>query len=486
MPIVPRPRWRELSSWGVWLVGVLVLLLSPWRARLAVRWPALAACSTPVVQRPVVIEVWQSPTDAWPWFGPRLRARWQAAWRPLRAGLAAVRAWLALLARVWGCRTLADVIAVLTRRSVTHYLGALPVLYLLLEQLRVRPIINRYCPTESPVDHGAVTLVLVLNRLVAPRPLYRVMDWLAQTVLSDALGVPVAKFNDDRLGRTLDALAIHAQAIWQDIASQALVRYPIDLSVVFYDLTALVMSGDYPDSDLADYGFAHNTPSDKQKLKLGLLATADGGLPCVFQPWSGRTADKATVQQNMEALHALLKRHGWNTQQVLVVGDSANLNSQLALAYTDQTLKYLAGLPLVEKVHRALVLAPTERALSRQPLTDDPGPTGYWGRLCEVPFTHQGRTVVHQGLVVLSGPTGALHRMCAHRAASHARPAVPRPVHRVARRAGQDRAEALSQPGRSPVPRGDPTPSLAGGQTATCRSHPHAGRSGPLALVGRP
>src|SRR3972149_5660723 len=178
MPIVPRPRWRELSSWGVWLVGVLVLLLSPWRARLAVRWPTLAACSTPVVQRPVVIEVWQSPTDAWPWFGPRLRARWQAAWRPLRAGLAAVRAWLALLARVWGCRTLADVIAVLTRRSVTHYLGALPVLYLLLEQLRVRPIINRYCPTESPVDHGAVTLVLVLNRLVAPRPLYRVMGWL--------------------------------------------------------------------------------------------------------------------------------------------------------------------------------------------------------------------------------------------------------------------------------------------------------------------
>jgi len=404
MPIVPLPRWRELSWWGVWLVVVLVMLLYPWRARRAVMLPASAACSTPVVQRPMAIEVWQSPTDAWPWFGARLRARWQAAWRPVRAWLNAVRAWLALLARLWSCRTLAEVIAVLTRRSVARYLGALPVLYLLLEQLRVRPIINRYCPTESPVDHGAVTVVLVLNRLVAPRPLYRVIDWLAQTVLGDYLGIPVAKFNDDRLGRTLDALAVHAQAIWQDIASQALVRYGIDLSVVFYDLTALVLTGDYPHSELADYGFAHNTPSDKQKLKLGLLATADGGLPCLFQPWSGRTADKATVHQNMEALRALLKRHGWDTQQVLVVGDSANLNSELALAYTDQHLKYLAGLPLVEKVHRALVLAPAERELYRQPLTDDHGPTGYWGVLCEVSFTHQGRTVVHQGLVVLSGP----------------------------------------------------------------------------------
>jgi len=404
MPIVPLPRWRELSSWGVWLVVVLVMLLYPWRARLAVTWPAPAAYSTPVVQRPVAIEVWQSPTDGWPWFGPRLRARWQAAWRPLRIWLTAVRAWLALLARLWGCRTLAEVIAVLTRRSVARYLGALPVLYLLLEQIQVRPIINRYCPTESPVDHGTVTLVLVLNRLVAPRPLYRVMDWLAQTVLSDYLGLPAAKFNDDRLGRTLDALAAHAQAIWQDIASQALVRYRIDLSVLFYDLTALVLTGDYPDSELADYGFAHNTPSDKQKLKLGLLATADGGLPCLFQPWSGRTADKATVQQNMQALRALLHRHGWDTQHVLVVGDRANLNSQLALAYTDQHLKYLAGLPLVEKVHRALVRAPAERELYRHPLTDDPGPTGYWGLLCQVPFTHQGRTLVHQGLVVLSGP----------------------------------------------------------------------------------
>jgi transposase len=184
-------------------------------------------------------------------------------------------------------------------------------------------------------------MVLVLNRLVAPRPLYHVMDWLASTVLSDYLGVAANKFNDDRLGRTLDALAQHAQAIWQALASQALLRYRIDLSVLFYDLTALVMTGEYPDSELADYGFAHNTPSDKQKVKLGLVVTNDGGLPCFFQPWAGRTADRATVQHNMDALRTLLKGQGRDTQQVLIVGDSANLNSELALAYADHHLKYL-------------------------------------------------------------------------------------------------------------------------------------------------
>ena len=403
MPIVPRPRWGDLSSWGLWLIVVFVMVLSPWRMNL----PGSSTQQTLLPAAPVAaqpLEVWQSPSATVPWFSRSLRARWQWAWCSVQQWLKAGQAWLLLMARLSTCRTVAEVMGVLTRRCVGRYLGALPVLYALLERLQVRVVINRYCPTESPVDHGVVTVVLVLNRLIAPRPLYQIMDWLAGTVLSDYVGVPAAKFNDDRLGRTLDALADHAQAIWQDIATQALLRYRIDLSVLFYDLTALVMAGEYPDSDLVDYGFAHNTPSDKQKTKLGLVVTRDGGIPCLFQPWPGRTADRTTVQKNMDALQTLLKGQGRDTQQVLIVGDSANLNSELALAYADHHLKYLAGVPLLEKAHRSLVRTPTERELYRQPLTDDHGPTGYWGWACEVPFAHGSRRVTHCGLVVLSGP----------------------------------------------------------------------------------
>jgi transposase len=402
MPIVPRPRWGDLSSWGLWLIVVFVMVLSPWRmSRPGSSQPALLPAAPMSAES---LEVWHSPYAAVPWFSRSLRARWQWAWYSVEQWRRAGQAWLLLLVRLSTCRTLAELIGAITCRCVGRYLGALPVLYALLEHLQVRVIINRYCPTESPVDHGTVAVVLMLNRLIAPRPLYQVMDWLAGTVLSDYLGVPAAKFNDDRLGRTLDALAQHAQAIWQDIASQALVRYHIDLSVLFYDLTALVMMGEYPDSELVDYGFAHNTPSDKQKVKLGLVVTNDGGIPCLFQPWAGRTADRATVQQNMDALRTLLKGQGRDTQHVLIVGDSANLNSELALAYADHHLKYLAGVPLLEKAHRTLVLTPTERELYHRPLTDDHGPTGYWGWACEVPFGHSGRRVIHRGLVVLSGP----------------------------------------------------------------------------------
>ena len=338
------------------------------------------------------------------WIGPTQRKRWALAGWLVRRWLNAWQIRLALVVRVWGCHNLAGIITVLTRRQTTLQLGALPVLVMLLQRLKVRETINRYCPTQGQVDHGAVALALVLNRLMAPRPLYKIADWMATTVIEVYLGVAPGKFNDDRLGRTLDALAEHLPEIWNDIRQQALLRYKIDLSVLFYDLTALIMTGQYPESALVGYGFAHNTPSDEPKLKLGLTASRDGGIPLLFQPWAGRTADKATVQTNMQQLQTFLKQQGWNSQQVLVVGDCANLNSELALAYEDAHLRYLAGLPKVEKAHRQLLLAPTPQDFQRHLLTHRSDPEGYWGVPCAVPFTHNGRTVTHRGLVVLSGP----------------------------------------------------------------------------------
>jgi transposase len=216
--------------------------------------------------------------------------------------------------------------------------------------------------------------------------------------------VPAAKFNDDRLGRALDAISQHTREIWQDIVHQALVQADIDLSLIFYDLTAFVMHGTYTDSQHVDFGFAHNTPMNKRKFKTGLDVTADGNIPTEYKLWSGRTADQATVQKNMERLCRLLKRHGWSASEVMIIGDRANLNDELALAYDDHGLRYLAGLQPRKNRHRQLWLAIPEKQFYTHPLTKDRGPSGYWGKPCQVLFKHEGRQVTHRGLVVLSGP----------------------------------------------------------------------------------
>jgi transposase len=313
---------------------------------------------------------------------------------------------LARLARLAlnGALTLAQLVDLVTQSQMRRQLGALPVLYALLEVLRVREVINRYCPSQAEVDHGTVALVLVLNRLTLPLPLYQVADWLAQTVLVYTLGVPAAKFNDDRLARTLDAIRPHCREIWQEVVHRAMVQTGEDLSHIFYDLTAFVVHGTYPDSQHVDFGFAHNTPMNKRKFKIGLNVGADGNFPVDYRLWSGRTTDMATVQENMERLKQLLQRHGWPTEQVTLIGDRANLSDRLALAYDDHGLRYLCGLRLLKKEHKALLVNVPEAQFYAHPLTDEEGPRGCWGISCRVPFEHEERQVTHRGLVVLSGP----------------------------------------------------------------------------------
>jgi len=399
-------RQTQILVWLIWAIACLVFWAWPEQAVVG-DWsvPDLPALSGVVTHDP-------GNGPLFPWHP---RHRWRKwAWRRYcalrrahrRAVLTAHLARLALT----GALTLAQLVDWLTQSQVRRHLGALPVLYTLLETLQVRDIINRHCSTRAEVDHGTGALVLILNRLTMPLPLYQIADWLGRTVLVYFLGIPAAKFNDDRLGRTLDAIQPHCREIWQDVVQRALVQAEVDLDLVFYDLTAYILHGNYTDSQYATFGFAHNTPMNKRKFKNGLNVAADGNIPTEYAPWSGKTADLATVQQNMEQLRRFLARRGWPIEEVMVVGDRANLNDELALAYEARKIRYLAGLKTQKKVHRELLLAVPEKQFYAHPLTDERGPAGYWGIPCAVPFEHDDRQVTHRGLVVLSGPMRTAHR----------------------------------------------------------------------------
>jgi hypothetical protein len=378
----------------VWLVWAFVLIACLTRP---------TSFSLDITPAPAVGVVLQEE-EAWTLFPWRSRYRWKKwKWRRYQVWRQRYRrarrvAGLARLA-LRGMMPMAQVVDWLTASQLRYQLGALPVLYALLETLNVRDIINRHCPTRAKVDHGAVALVLILNRLMFPLPLYHIADWVAQTVLAGVLGIPAAKFNDDRLERTLDALAPHLEAIWLEVASTALQKADIDLSVVFYDLTAFVVHGRYADSDFIDHGFAHNTPSNKRKFKLALDTAADGNLPWLYRLWSGRMADQATVQENMTQLARCLQAQGQAPEQTLVVGDRAMLNSEIVMAYQKTGLRFLGGL----RGHKDLLNVWTDEQFEAYPIVSGPDPH-YWGRGCQVTFKHEGRTVTHKGLVVLAGP----------------------------------------------------------------------------------
>ena len=67
-------------------------------------------------------------------------------------------------------------------------MGALPILYPILRDLRVRETTNALLPSEADIDLGRIVVLLPLNRLLAPQPLYHVQDWLGGHVLAECYG----------------------------------------------------------------------------------------------------------------------------------------------------------------------------------------------------------------------------------------------------------------------------------------------------------
>jgi len=171
----------------------------------------------------------------------------------------------------------------------------------------------------------------------------------------NSIACPERSRRDDRLERTLDALFPHLEAIWLEVVEQAILKANVDLSVIFYDLTAFVAHGRYEDSEYIDFGFAHNTPMNKRKFKLSLNATADGNIPWLYRLWSGRTADQSTVASKMDNLASWLKRRGYRLEETMVVGDRAMLDDEIAISYDKQGLHYLTGLRCLKKGHKALL-----------------------------------------------------------------------------------------------------------------------------------
>ena len=73
----------------------------------------------------------------------------------------------------------------------------------ILHQLKVAEHVDDHCPGKEEVSHGTVIDTLVLNRLMAQKPMHKVGEWVIETVLEDTLRVSAGQIYDNRQGRTL-------------------------------------------------------------------------------------------------------------------------------------------------------------------------------------------------------------------------------------------------------------------------------------------
>jgi hypothetical protein len=78
----------------------------------------------------------------------------------------------------------------------------------------------------------------------SPAPLYDIAGWASSAAVAELLGVPAALLNDDRLGRSLEALAPAAEQVRGKLLLTAVRRFAVaDASRLHLDLTAVRFTG---------------------------------------------------------------------------------------------------------------------------------------------------------------------------------------------------------------------------------------------------
>jgi transposase len=302
-------------------------------------------------------------------------------------------------------------------QQIIKALGAIPLLLPVFERLGLRQIINSHLePSGAEHDPGLVVLILCLNRLLAPRPLVHVETWLADTALPEILGLAPDTFNDDRLARSLDALAPHLEAIWQELAIQAIIAFDLDLSQLCYDITSVSFTGAYEQAELVRYGYSRDHRPDRKQVNLALDVTVDGAMPIDYRVLAGNTADSTTPADNLNRLRELLSHLAQADPSrppiaPLFISDRAMLTPESMFEYDRHQVHFLgpydagdAGKKLLSEVSgEELASHPLEYRPQRA--ERDPSWQPYQGVLRTLEITHPddaARNLCLQVLVVWS------------------------------------------------------------------------------------
>ncbi|MGB4859693.1 MAG: IS1634 family transposase, partial [Dokdonella sp.] len=191
-------------------------------------------------------------------------------------------------------------------------------------------------------DAAALIRAMVFNRLCEPDSKLGVLRWLDTVAMPD---MPEA-ISHDQLLRSMDALMDRVNAVEAAIAQQLRPLLDETLSVVFYDLTTIRISGSsVVDEDVRAFGLSKDTGGIARQFVLGVIQTAQG-LPIAHQVHAGNVGEISTL---IPMIQATLARYA--VKRVVLVADRGllsldNLGAIEALTTPGgQPIQYILAVP---------------------------------------------------------------------------------------------------------------------------------------------
>lgn len=191
----------------------------------------------------------------------------------------------------------------------------LPAVKYYMTELGLHDLFDKHVPNNKgfEIKPAQVLCMMIMNILVAAKPLYRVDEWLLEYLDGKAEDVDNAgKYNDDRLARCLDELFYADRHSLMTAASVAAIKvHELETKRIHNDSTTVSFAGayDHQDPDAVQLKFGHNKDNrpDYKQIVFGLNITEDGHVPITYQAFNGNQADVTTHVPNWESLRDFLE-----------------------------------------------------------------------------------------------------------------------------------------------------------------------------------
>lgn len=190
----------------------------------------------------------------------------------------------------------------------------LPVVKHYLTELRLHDLFDKHVPNNKAfqIKPAQVLCMMIMNIVVAAKPLYKVDEWLLDYLDGKAEHIDnAAKYNDDRLARCLDELFYADRHSLMTEASIAAIKvHELETKRIHNDSTTVSFAGayDHQDPDAVQLKFGHNKDNrpDYKQIVFGLNITEDGHVPITYQTFNGNQADVTTHVSNWGNLREFL------------------------------------------------------------------------------------------------------------------------------------------------------------------------------------
>ncbi len=200
-------------------------------------------------------------------------------------------------------------------------IGPLPIINHFIDRIGLAHLLEPYLPSPPSLklSHAQAILLFLRNILIERNPLYRLSEW-AVIYEPSLIGLGKARpsvLNDDRVGRSLDALFLADRAsLLTAVVLKSIQEFAIELSELHNDSTTVTVSGQYqaPHSYKGkpavrlSRGWNKDYRPDLKQLLFSLTVSRDGAVPIHYKSFDGNTSDNKTHIQVWENLRQITGR----------------------------------------------------------------------------------------------------------------------------------------------------------------------------------